>query len=119
MDSSNYILDILKLIDGLQKNTVCNDLNGCAKPILGINNSQTYNTRPFSLYLCNNTPLSISYSDGESTIFRVEKINGNCVTVRLLAQAEDGSLTSTSEYATICINCIAAIACLCDVSLTL
>ena len=119
MDTNNYILDLLKLINQLQKNTIQSDSNDCAKPFLGTNNNLAYNTRPFSLYLCNNTPLTITYSTGESNIFRVEKINGDCVTVRLLAQGEDDSLTATNEYATININCIAAISCLYDVSLTL
>ena len=115
MDNNNYILDILKLIDELQKNA----LNNKTVPVHETNNNSIYNTRPVSLYLCNNTPLSISYSNGESNVFRVEKINNNCVTVRLLAQAEDGSITPTSEYATININCIDAIACSHDISLTL
>ena len=87
--------------------------------MLGTNNELVYNTRPFSLYLCNNTPLTITYSNGESSIFRVEKIDGDCVTVRLLIQGEDNSLTSTGEFATVNINCIAAIRCLYDISLAL
>lgn len=119
MDNDNYILDILKLIDELQKKAICNESNGCNKPTLGTNNNQLYNTRPISLFLCNNKPLSISYTNGESTIFRVEKINDDCVTVRLLAHDEDGNLSSTGEFATINISCIAAIMCSSDTSLTL
>ena len=119
MENSNYLLNILSLINSLQKNVTCSDSNNCTKPILGTSNDLIYNTRPVSLYLCNCTPLSISYTNGESNIFRVENINGDCVTVRLLAQGEDGSLTSTGEFATININCIAAIKCLYDVSISL
>lgn len=118
MDNNNYILDILKLINGLQKNaTIIDNNNGCTKPILGNINS-TFNTRPVTFYLCNNTPLTISYTDGETSLFRVEKIDGSCVTVRLLI-SDDTGISATNEFATININCIAAIMCSNDISLTL
>ena len=119
----NHLLDILSLINKLQRKVIYgNNDNTCTRPILGLNNFLTYNTRPVMLYLCNNTPLEIEYTTGDttstSTIFRVENIEGNCVTVRLLTEV-DGVLSSTGEFATINIECIAAIRCLPDVSLTL
>ena len=111
----NHILDILILIDKLQKNTFCNDNNTCTRPILGLNNNLVYNTRPVSFYLCNNQELTVD----ESTVFRVENIDNSCVTIRLLNSDDEGNITSTNEFATVSINCIAAIRCLNDVSLTL
>lgn len=113
MDTNNHILDIIKLIDKLQKEIIKHDIDNNEK------NTSKYNTRPFTLFLCNSTPLTIAYSNGESNIFRVERINGDCVTVRLLEKGENDTLTSTSEYATINIGCISAIKCLYDVCITL
>ena len=122
-NNRNHLLDILSLIDKLQKNVICgNNDNTCTRPILGLNNILTYNTRPVTMYLCNNTPLEINYIVGEETftssIFRIESIDDNCITVRLLTET-DGIISSTSEFATININCVAAISCLPDVSLIL
>ena len=118
-NNENNLLNIIKLIDSLQKNTICIDTNNnCTKPILGINNT-LYNTRPISFYLCNNSPLTVTYSDGESSVFRIENINGNCVTVRILTTGENNEYISTNEFATINISCIAAIRCFNDISLTL
>lgn len=120
LENNNSLLDILILINNLQKQSSCGELNNsCTKPILGINNNANYNTRPVSFYLCNNSPLTVSYTDGETSIFRVENIDGNCVLVRLLIQGEDNTITSTNEFATINITCIAAISCLNDINLTL
>ena len=111
----NYLLDILILIDKLQKNTFCNDNNSCTRPILGLNNNLVYNTRPVSFYLCNNQELTID----SCNVFRVESIDNSCITVRLLNVDEQGDITSTGEFATVSINCIAAIRCLNDISLTI
>lgn len=120
MENNNYLLDILKLINNLQKNATCGSTNNsCTKPILGENNNNIYNTRPVSFYLCNNNALTISYTNGETSIFRVENIDGNCVTVRLLIENDDNTISSTDEFATINIGCIAAIRCLKDISLSL
>lgn len=119
----NHLLDILELIDNLQKSTtgIDNNLNNsCSNPILGSNNILLANTRPIMFYLCNNEPLSINFEGNETstTVFRIEDVNNNLVTLRLLSQ-EDTTITSSNEFATININCIAAIRCLQDVSLTL
>ena len=117
---NNNLLDILSLINNLQKNVILGDTNNsCTKPFLGDNTTLIYNTRPVSFYLCNNSPLTIAYTDGESSIFRIENINGNCITVRLLVSDDNNNITTTNEYATVNINCIAAIRCLKDISLSL
>ena len=118
-NNTNHLLDILRLINNLQKKVICQDNDTCTRPILGQNNIFAYNTRPVSLYLCNNQELTITYSEGTSSIFRVENIDGNCITVRLLTTNETGDIVSTNEFATVNINCIAAIRCLSDISLTL
>ena len=123
-NKTNHLLDILMLINKLQKSTSrqSDDLS-CTRPFLGANISIIYNTRPVVFYLCNNQELSIEYVDEGTTLssstFRVESINGNCITVRLLSIADDGTITPTNQYATVNIDCIAAIRCLADVYLTL
>ena len=96
-------------------------LNNCTRPMLGPTET-LYNTRPITLYLCNNNLLEIQYDNNgtpaTSSTFRVEGINGSCVTVRLLNNTA-GTITATSETATINMNCIAAIRCLSDINLTL
>lgn len=115
----NYILDIMTLINNLQNNYTDSANNSCTKPFLGPGNT-TSNTRPIRLFLCNNQDLTISYPNGAATatsnIFRIENVNGSCVTVRLLSGTED-ALTSTNEFATINTSCIAAIKCLADTNL--
>lgn len=119
----NHLLDILILIDKLQKDCRrCDTNNTCTRPILGTNDELIYNTRPIQLYLCNNSVLTIQYQDNGATVtsdtFRVENVNDSCVTVRLLAN-EDDTLVATNETATINIGCIAALRCLEDISLSL
>ena len=108
MEKKNYILDTLELIDNLQK-----DINNKS------NNELSYNTRPVLFYSCSNKPLTISFTNGQTNIFRIEKIDGSCITVRLLVENDNNELVSTGEYATVNINCISAIKCLKDIKLTL
>ena len=122
--NENCILNILSFIYNLQQSATGGpgQDNSCTQPMLGLNTN--LNTRPVTLYLCNNTELSIQYpgttptTPETSTIFRVEGINGSCVVVRLLTD-DGGTITSTGEFATINTDCIAAIRCLPDVSITL
>ena len=116
MENNNHLLDILTLINNLQKNVINNDTNNsCSRPILGDNTTLIYNTRPVTFYLCNNSPLTVNYSTGESSIFRIENIEGNCITVRILESDDEGNITPTNEFATVNISCIAAIRCLSDI----
>lgn len=124
-DSRNCIIDVLKLIDNLQKCVTRDDQidNGCARPFLGITNLSYFNTRPVTFFSCDNTRLEITYYVNNvpltSNVFRIENVEDSCVTVRLLATNEDGSLTATNETAIINISCICAIKCLGDISLNL
>ena len=116
---NNHLIDTLKLIDDLQKNANSDDLKSDGiEPVFGTGNNLSYNTRPVSFYMCNNKPLTISYTDGESNIFRIEKINGSCVTIRIL-ENNNNIFSSTDEFATININCISAIKCMNDIYLEL
>ncbi len=121
----NHLLDVLEMINNLQRNTLIIDSdinNSCLKPILGQNNNLIVNTRPVSFYLCNNEVLSINFENNEleqtTDLFRVEDVKGNLITLRLLIIQDDGTITSTNEFATISINCIAALRCLQDISLS-
>ena len=120
LDNNNHLLDILRFINNLQRNvSSCDINNNCLKPILGLNNTLEYNTRPVAFYLCNNELLTVSYTtsagvEETTSVFRVENVSNNCVTLRLLQEQDDGTYTNTNEFATINIDCICAIRCLAD-----
>lgn len=118
--NNNHLIDVLKLINHLQKEATIPTNASCTKPLLGDVNS--FNTRPVTFYSCNNSLLTVNYYTDNtlntSSVFRVEDINNSCVTVRLLAQ-EEGAYVATEEFATININCICAIRCLNDINLTI
>ncbi|MBR4672518.1 MAG: hypothetical protein IKO78_04870 [Bacilli bacterium] len=118
--NNNHLIDVLKLINRLQKEATIPTNASCTKPLLGDVNS--FNTRPVTFYSCNNSLLTVNYYTDNtlntSSVFRVEDINNSCVTVRLLAQ-EEGAYVATEEFATININCICAIRCLNDINLTI
>jgi len=125
-DSKNCLIDVLKLIDNLQKCVTQEDSvdNGCVRPFLGIgNNISYYNTRPVTFFLCDGSQLELTYYVNNvpttSNVFRIENVSDSCITVRLLATADDGTLSSTTETAIVNINCICAIKCLGDISLDL
>ena len=127
---NNCLARILNVINVLQNNAEkldCND-NSCTKPFLGINTTLLcFNTRPVMLYLCNNSPVTLNYTntDGEeltTNVFRVESVTNDSVVVLLLEESTDtsGNTTylSTNTYATINLDCICAIRCLPDVIVT-
>ena len=132
--SGNCICEILSVILVLQENTCPeNCLDTCDRPMLGGGaNCLICNTRPVMLYTCcgNGTPWSMpttkdpincsgeSNSQTCSTVFRVEKIEGNCCTFRVLAQNTDETslnpYVSTNSFFTMDCSCICAIKCLND-----
>lgn len=123
----NGILEILQVINVLQTNA-CPEgcLLSCDRPALGGGtNCIICNTRPIMIYGCgsNGTPWSMPTSrdttvDTTSNIFRVEKVDNNCVTFRVLVPNTDTTsiypYTSTDSLFTISIDCICAIRCLND-----
>ena len=133
-NNCNCISDILNVIYLLQKNcSGCgNAIDSCDKPILGEFACSNYNTRPVMLYTCcsNNTPMqmpttrdAINCSETPadcSSIFRVEKIDDNCCTFRVLADNPDETeqatipYVATNSFFTMNLNCVCALKCLND-----
>ena len=132
-NSSNCIADILNVINILQQNASCgeNCLDTCDRGFLGCNMPTIgCNTRPVTLYTCNNTlwqmpttKENVSCSDEGvtcSSVFRVEKIDGNCCTFRVLANNTDETTqanipyVSTNSFFTMNLNCVCALKCLND-----
>lgn len=125
-DDKNCLTSILETILCLQntKDDTCEVL-GCDKPFLGPTpNLICYNTRPISFYTCSNGtlwtfPYTIGTESGTSSIFRLENLEGNCCTCRVLASNTNPSSNEvyipTNTFFTINLDCISAIKCLKDV----
>ncbi len=125
MNKENCLSCILNAIVVLQINASkidCDD-NSCTRPFLGESPVNIcFNTRPITFYRCDNTLVSLPYTTDtgveDTTVFRIENVNGNSVKVRLLIDNGDGTYTNTNTFATINLGCICAIRCLQDVNLT-
>lgn len=121
----NGIIDILKLIDRLQRCVTEEDIidNTCSRPFLGNITTSFYNTRPINLFTCDGNILTLSYyvngTLNTTSVFRVEGVDDNFCTVRLLGVNTDGTYTNTGETAIINIDCICALKCLNDIILNL
>lgn len=125
-DDKSCLTSILETILCLQnsKDETCEVL-GCDKPYLGPTPSLVcYNTRPINLYNCTtgcrwSFPYTLGSVNGTSSIFRLENLEGNCCTCRVLAQNPDTSSSEpyvlTSTFFTINLDCVSAIKCLPDV----
>ncbi len=123
MDNCENIKDILCLIVTLQRNICSNDgCENCTKPYLGPNECILYNTRPVQFQSCQSEglwtmPYTLNGTEGTSSIFKVENVEGNCATFRVLAEAPSGSTCPyvlTNNYFTIKLDCILALQCLND-----
>ena len=101
------------------------DLEGCDKPFLGPCPSVAcFNTRPIQFYTCpdNNLwtfPFLLNGTSGVSNLFRVESIDGCCVTCRLLTanpntSQPDVPYVATDSFCTINLNCVGAMKCFQD-----
>lgn len=134
-DTGNCINEILSIILVLQENA-CPDncLDTCDRPMLGGGaNCLVCNTRPVMLYTCcgNGTPWSMPITKDTttncsgtpigtecSTVFRVEKIEGNCATFRVLAENTDTTslypFVATNSFFTMDCSCLCSIRCLSD-----
>ena len=124
----NCIAEILKVILLLQQSVCQNDtcLQTCDKGYLGQNCATFCNTRPIVLYTCSSasTPLAMPISKDPSitttsNVFRLEKLDGNCATCRVLAPNDNASITgfpytATNSFFTINLNCVCIIRCLDD-----
>lgn len=85
---------------------------GCSKPYLGENGS----LKPINLYsCCTGSIWSIPYKydgiDGNSTTFKIENINDNYATFRILIPTDNG-YRSTDNFFTIDLKYISCIKCL-------
>lgn len=125
-NNKNCLVDVLKLIDNLQKCSLKQDSldNSCSRPFLGLGGNISYfNTRPVTFFHCDNSQVTLSYFvngvENTSNVFRIENVEDSCVLVRLLTAGTDGTFTATNETALINIDCICAIQCLNDISLEL
>ena len=118
----NCIPEILKVINILQSEVCPGDtcLETCTRAYFGPNSSVDFNTRPVTLYTCNGSAVEIPISNnpGEQTrsnIFRVEKVDGCCATLRVLVyDSGTSTYTSTNSFFTINTNCCCSIKCLAD-----
>ena len=134
-NEGNCINEILNVILVLQNNA-CPDncLDSCDRPVLGGGpNCLICNTRPVMLYTCcgNGAAWSMpvdkdtittcengTTSETCSTVFRVEKVEGNCCTFRVLAPNPDTTslnpYVATNSFFTMNCGCVCAIKCLTD-----
>ena len=134
-NDSSCIAEILTVINILQCNAECSDncLDTCDRGFLG-NTVSTFglNTRPVTLYTCcgNGTPWSMpttkenvdcsSVGSTCSSVFRVEKVDGECATFRVLAPNTDPTTSATTPYVatnsffTMNLGCVCALKCLND-----
>ena len=138
--NTNCIGEILKVILVLQQNACPEScLDSCDRPMLGGGPScLVCNTRPVMLYTCcgNGTPWSMPIEkdstnvcsntqvsaccDDCSNVFRVEKLDGNCCTFRVLTRNPQESCCNsipyiaTNSFFTMDLSCCCAVKCLSD-----
>lgn len=126
--SQSCISEILNVILVLQQNA-CPDscLDSCDRPVLGGGpNCLICNTRPVQLFTCgsNGVPFEMPTtkdpvsSSCTSSVFRVEKVDNNCCTCRVLEPNPDcnslNPYVATNSFFTIDLGCVCAIRCLSD-----
>ena len=124
--ANNCIFEILKTILVLQKEANMPEccLDTCDKKCLGCTPcSCCCNTRPITIYsCCNNTlwtmPYTLNGATNTSSVFRIESLDDECATFRVLAPNPDQTsalpYVSTEDFFTIKLSCIGAIKCLGD-----
>lgn len=134
-NDNKCIAEILTVINILQQNAECADacLDTCDRGFLGCNVSTVgCNTRPITLYTCssNGSPWTMPISKENvdctevgttcSSVFRVEKVDGNCATFRVLANNTDPATAlampyvATNSFFTMNLNCVCCLKCLQD-----
>ena len=125
--ANNCIHEILKTILVLQREANVTDccLDTCDKKCLGCTPSVCFfNTRPITLYTCGccNTALQIPVSripneTTTSNVFRIEKLDDNCATFRVLIPTVTDDVvtyTATNSFFTINLDCVCVLKCLAD-----
>ena len=123
--NNNCLANILKVINVLQNNAEddCPNNNSCTRPFLGdFPTIVCFNTRLVTFYRCDNSLVTLPYTpDGvndTTTIFRVQNVGCDSVTVLLIRDNGDGTYTNTNTFATINLGCICAIRCTVDTTIT-
>lgn len=115
-NNGNCIAEILEKILMLQQQNNNITSLGCERPFLI--NTTSANTRPINLYCCCTNsiwtmPYSYNGEEGTSTIFRVENVNENTATLRILINNE-GIYTATDNFFTIDLDYVSCVKCLDD-----
>lgn len=126
-NTNNCMYEILKTILVLQKEANMPEccLDTCDKKCLGCTPCTCCcNTRPITIYTCGccNTKLALPITKDPnetvtSSVFRIEKLDDNCATFRVLvATVNDGvtTYTATDSFFTISLNCVCVLKCLND-----
>ena len=126
-NTNNCMYEILKTILLLQKEANMPEccLDTCDKKCLGCTPCTCCcNTRPITIYTCGccNTKLALPITKDPnetvtSSVFRIEKLDDNCATFRVLvATVNDGvtTYTATDSFFTINLNCVCVLKCLND-----
>ncbi len=131
-NEGNCVAEILGVILVLQQNACPeNCIDSCDRPMLGGGpNCLLCNTRPVMLYTCSNsTPWSMPTSKDStatcsagvtdcSTVFRIEKLEGNCATFRVLTDNPDTTslnpYVATTSFFTMNLDCCCVVRCLAD-----
>ena len=126
-NTNNCMYEILKTILVLQKEANMPEccLDTCDKKCLGCTPCTCCcNTRPITIYTCGccnaKLALPITKDPNEtvtSSVFRIEKLDDNCATFRVLvATVNDGvtTYTATDSFFTINLNCVCVLKCLND-----
>lgn len=128
MNNNSCITKILEVINVLQNQaSKIDDIpNTCDRPFLGgssASNTFVYNTRPVTFYNSNNDIITMPYTNDAgvaltSSVFRIEKVDGCCITCRVLAPNSDTAsvfpYVATDSFFTLNCNCICALQCLND-----
>ena len=121
-NQSSCLSEVLERILMLQQRSDdCND-DGCTRPFLGPNNNIICpNTRVISFYSCCENelwtmPYTLNGTTGTSSTFRIESLDDECATFRVLVPNTDTTSTfpylSTEDFFTIKLGCIGILRCL-------
>jgi spore coat protein Z len=130
--NKNCVCEVVKLILHIQKNRKEKEriIDSCDKPFLGDEPcEEKENTRPFILYTPEGNLWKAFFEDkgcvGKSWVFRVEKLEDCCATLRVLKPCReplspdtifdcDTKWIATNSFITIDLSCVCGIQCLKD-----
>ena len=105
----NIILETVRQIDQMQKETVMDSLCvGCTGNLI----KKAFDTRPITFTLQNDAKFTafIDFTDEVTSLFRIEDIQGEFVLLRLL-EKNGGCVTCTNQTAILDLGCVCCIQC--------